>query len=260
MPNGTFPIIVSADGDMVCSQKCEINYTKKLNASIKLVNRFTNKGRKMKNATHSELEQIITKMIDDRLLFTAYDVTKTARHAGYHVNHLEVKDVMKSYTFPSHYHAAHAIVSGLHVLVRIPDNADILTYDPHAISEFDVNGTKHSFAMAATTSNAPIGIRKIVLNGTAPIQTSIKFGKTGRYLVPSTLIRKIGYTKGQCINCIIEPGKIVIGVNNYMGATKSYRIDHHHSIRIAGSDFKKAFPDASHALQINVIGSSIELT
>ncbi len=184
----------------------------------------------MKDATLINIEDVITKLVNNNKLFTAYDVTKTLRHDGFHVKHKEVRNATKDFQFPSYY--KNSVDNTIGAIVYYPDAKDITEYSADDVPEFVINKQ---------------------VNSTSP---SI-IDKRHRYCISASILRKAGFLKGMTANILIEDDKIVVYKGND-GITVT--VDKSNNIRISKGTLQNAFGALPDSINITFSDGRVELS
>ena len=192
----------------------------------------------MQNANNSNITEAIETLIDERAIFSVYDVTKKIRGEGLHVMHADVKAVVYSFTFPFFYDRELVKVNGKDVLVNCPDSKDYNDYDPEAVPEVKVNRTPQLPPVQPATPTKPVAVKG-----------STMFDRNGRYSVPAKVVRDAGFKPGEKITCKFEVDKIILCKATTAG-DKEYTVDTYGNIRIYRSDMTKSFSTVPTAFDV----------
>jgi hypothetical protein len=200
----------------------------------------------MQNASASDITSAIEDLINDRVIFGAYDVTKTVRANGFHVMHAEVKRAVYKFDFPFFYDRETVKVIGNDVLINLPDSKMPSEYDPDAIADVPVN---RQVVHTAPTA-APVTVKK-----------SGMFDKKGRYSVPAKVVRSAGFGVADKVACYFKQDEILLKKADGNG-DKEYTVDSYGNIRIYKSDMSKSFSPIPTELDVNSnnIAAFIQLT
>lgn len=191
----------------------------------------------MKYANLINIEDAISRLVSDESLFTAYDVTKILRHAGYHVKHSEVRAAVRDFDFPYEYREG--VDSSIGAIVHYHMDNDLDDYNPNDIPEFVVSLSGGKGAMYI-----PSATIKIV-------------DKRSRFCVPASKLRDAGFTKGMNVKVLVEDDTIVIH-NGTDGATVT--VDKSNNIRIAKGTLQNAFDSLPSKINIDVKDSKVTLS
>ena len=206
----------------------------------------------MRFATQINIADTIADMVDMYSMFTAYDVTKTLRHEGYHVRHSEVRDVVRDYDFPYEYREA--VDSNIGALVHYYMNDDVADYDPNKVPEFVVN-----YGGGGPTAPSSGGSQGGNNGGaSAPSTPSTKIvDKRSRFCVPASKLRNAGFMKGMHVRVLVDHDKIVIH-NGTDGAEVT--VDKSNNVRIAKGTLQNAFDAMPSTIKIDVSTNKVELS
>lgn len=197
----------------------------------------------MKYANLINIEDAISRLVSDESLFTAYDVTKTLRHAGYHVKHSEVRAAVRDFDFPYEYREG--VDSSIGAIVHYHMDSDVDDYNPNDIPEFVVTLTGGKGASYQASSMLSI------------TNTTKIIDKRSRFCVPASKLRDAGFTKGMNVKVLVEDDSIVIHDGND-GATVT--VDKSNNIRIAKGTLQNAFDSLPSKINIDVKDSKVTLT
>jgi len=204
----------------------------------------------MKFATLINIEDSIADLVAGESLFTAYDVTKTLRHKGYHVRHGEVRDAVRDYNFPQMY--TEGVDNSIGAIVHFNRNYAISDYNPNWIPEYAVaNGGGPTAPSSPGPKSTGTG------NGaTNPTATQI-VDKRSRFCVPASKLRGAGFIKGMQVKVFVDHDKIVIH-NGTDGAEVT--VDKSNNVRIAKGTLQNAFDSMPSTINIDVFTNRVELS
>lgn len=190
----------------------------------------------MKFATQIDIADAINENITNENMFTAYDITKTLRHCGYHVRHSEVRDAVRDYDFPYEYREG--VDSSIGAIVHYHMDYDVNDYNPNKVPEFVPNHSGVSGTKIKVTSTTIVDKRQ-------------------RFCVPATKLRDAGFIKGMHVKILIEHDKIVIHSGN---DGVEVTVDKSNNIRIAKGTLQNAFDTMPSKINIDVSVGRVELS
>jgi hypothetical protein len=202
----------------------------------------------MNFATLINIEDAIAGLINCDNMFTAYDVTKTLRHRGFHVRHREVRDAVRDYNFPVEY--TEGVDSNIGAVVHYNMDDDVNDYDPNAVPEFVVNSGITGTASSATSYTIGTGPKT-----SSPVTSIVD--KRSRFCVSASKLRDAGFVKGMHVKVLIDHDKIVI--HDGTDGVK-VTVDKSNNIRIAKGTLQNAFDVMPTTINIESTTGRVELS
>lgn len=201
------------------------------------------KENKMKRVVTFDILEMISAMIDDGIMFTMYDVTKSLRHAGFLANHSEVKMLLPQNDIDDILDIAdykRTFNRDLKAWIYHHEDDDPDQYDKDLIPS--IGGKPVTLSTAPTTS-----------------QSSSIFNKQGRFCVPSDIVRQAGLESGDTVKFVVWVDRLVIEKD---ASDYDAKVDCYDNIRIPSRFFpfnnKTSLTKDDLSYQIN--GDSIIIT
>lgn len=176
----------------------------------------------MKQATTTNITDVINEFINNHTLFTAYDITKHLRHNGFFVDHSQVKSVIRTFDFTSDDYQ-HTIEPSLSAFVYHPYWIDISNYNKDGVPAFAPT------QRTATQSNS----------SQSSASDSI-FDKRGRFTVQSKHVRGASLNPYSKVKFDAVNGQIVITKADPVDRVNA-TVDKYFNIRISRRTFESAF-------------------
>lgn len=192
----------------------------------------------------SDVCVVLDRFLNDRRIFTKYDVTKYLRHEGFMSIHNEIRKLVDDELWlPTDYYITNYSSFGNPELY-IPEEKDIDNYDPYDIPEFDVNNLQ----FRPTNTSKP-NVKSL-------------FDMRDRYSVKAFVTKQAGFNIGDVVR-IITSGKneSIIITDKCFGTDedRTATIDCYYNIRIPKSVFIKAFGIIPLSIDIFVKRKLIEI-
>jgi len=211
--------------------------------SEKDIKLLTNNNTKLQKPNSSHVCTVLDQFINDRRIFTKYDVTKQLRHNGFMAIHREIRKMVDDeMCLPDDYDISNLKSFGNPELY-IPEEKSLIDYDPNGIPEFDINAPK------VTPVQQPKTTKKVP-------STKSLFDVRDRYSVKAVVTRQAGFDVGDEV-IITRPNKtkkIFISYPYFDYTDKNHiraTVDCYYNIRIPKKVFVNAF--GSVPLSIDVV-------
>ena len=197
----------------------------------------------MNKATYTDINNAIEFFTNSARMFTAYDITKTLRHTGFHVLHSDVKDVLAQSQITSDYQKSYNKQVG--AFVYHPNSSSPYQYDKDDVAEFDTS-TPNAQTTPVQASSAPI--------------TSKLFDNRNRFTLISKYVKDAGIDTYSPVSFTISQNTIEIEECDI--EDKDATVDHHWNVRIPKRVFDVAFGSnvpTEADLKIKTDGSKVVL-